>query len=87
VKTADYLFALTYERYAEMRTRKLRVILIRPDDLDAIAADDGSIVADGTAYADRLQTLRAFAGHHRRSEAADAIRLGRVTLGVLVPAA
>jgi hypothetical protein len=61
VRTATFLFALTYERYENIRTLKLRVLLIEEEPLRRLfgpAQEVNRLDVKDAVYANRLQTLR-----------------------------
>jgi hypothetical protein len=69
-RSAEYVFGLTCEKYGDIRTRKLRVIIARPELLESlfganatwtIPGDGGTVAADGAAAEagePRTRTLR-----------------------------
>ena len=61
IKTDVFLFGLTWERYGEMKTQKLRVILIKRADLESLFGEgsekrDIGVVED--SHRPRIETLR-----------------------------
>jgi hypothetical protein len=83
-KRATFLFAITCERYPEMRTIKLRVLLIEQHALREWCAPGGK--AEGLPitpyYRTRLLTLQAMHKMDAAAQAGGPTELGRVELGV-----
>jgi hypothetical protein len=86
VRAEVYRFATTFERYGEMRTYKLRVLIVREGDLTAGIFDPeaGGALHDEPRdiYRVRLQTLRAMHDWHRKAGQPGVVPLGRVVLGL-----
>jgi hypothetical protein len=86
VRTAVYRFAITFERHEVMRTYKLRVLVVREDDLAAAFGDPGPGGAlheePRGIYRARLQTLRAMHDWHCKAGQPGVAPLGRVVLGL-----
>ena len=83
VAMAEFLFGLTFEKYRDIRTQKLRVLLVSEGNLDEwFGAGRRPPDAPGQQHADRLATLLEM---HRLAIAPgpdEASVLGRVELGV-----
>jgi hypothetical protein len=77
VATANYVFAVTYEKFKDIRTLKLRVLLIREDDMPKIAAAGEQ---PEITLRDRLTTLKKMYEVYSNPETRN--MLGRVELGV-----
>ena len=84
VHRGTFVFALTCERYAEIRTIKLRVIVIEERTLVEWCAPGGKAEALPMTdyYRTRLRTLQAMYEMHRKSAAEGMVDLGEVELGV-----
>lgn len=85
VHRGTFLFALTCERYPEIRTVKLRVLLIEEATLREWCAPGGKAEAlPMTPFIrTRLQTLQAMYEMDRKARAGGEDELGRVELGVV----
>jgi hypothetical protein len=86
VHKASFLFALTFEKYADMRTRKFRVLLVEESSLPAMFGPDvPDSQVEEVNHKDRIGVLRMMASlaakPGARIEGADV--LGRVELGVV----
>jgi hypothetical protein len=72
-RSAEYVFGLTCEKYGDIRTRKLRVIIARPELLDALFGmgatwtipGEGAPVGGGEAGADARPGTRLLRLEHR----------------------
>ncbi|MFM8273690.1 MAG: hypothetical protein ACKODX_15370 [Gemmata sp.] len=86
VKTGKFLFAVTCERYPEMRTVKLRVLLVEEGTLREWCAPGGRAdqLPMSEYYKTRLRTLQAMYAMDQRAKAGGPEVLGRVELGVPV---
>lgn len=86
VVTGVYCFAITMERYTDIRTLKLRVLLAREEDLETAFAPappgGAAIEVPNVMYAARLQTLQRMHDLHRRAGQPGVMHLGRVVLGI-----
>ena len=89
VKTEDYCFLLSYARYRNMRTYKLRVLIVKESDLQSTFAPGSSPIklVDGV-YETRMRTLRLFVEAYNQETEPGALPIGRVVLGLplLLPA-
>jgi hypothetical protein len=86
VKKSTFLFALTFENYEDMRTRKFRVLLVEEKSLqEYFGADAVESKVEESHHRDRLGVLRTMARLARESgnSVEDVEVLGRVELGVL----
>jgi len=81
---ATYRFAVTCERFADMRTLKIRVLLIRDEDLQMTFADGNPVEVPSAYYAPRLQALREMAKLFAGAGQPGVMTLGRVVLGLRV---
>jgi hypothetical protein len=88
VRRGTFLFAITCERYPEMRTVKLRVLLIEEATLREAFAPGGRAekVRAGLSvyYRTRLNTLQMMYEMDRKAQAGGEEELGRVELGIPV---
>lgn len=60
VVTGNYVFGITCEKYGAIRTHKLRVIVMRQEDLQELFADSDreQLAVEAPAHRDRLTTLK-----------------------------
>jgi hypothetical protein len=87
VRTATFLFVVTFERYTVMRTKKVRVILVEESSLHALFGPTNgaaTLVIRNPIYQARLQTLRLLHGLLDREKQLGQLLLGRVELGVVL---
>jgi hypothetical protein len=86
VRTGTFLFAVTCERYLEMRTVKLRVLLVEENSLREWCAPGGKAekLKMSEYYRTRLRTLQAMYAMDQKAQAAAPEELGRVELGIPV---
>jgi hypothetical protein len=86
VESSVYWFAITMERYGDIRTLKLRVLLVREQDLETVFTPNPSegreVRVPNVLYASRLKTLQAMHDLHRRAGQPGVLKLGRVVLAV-----
>jgi hypothetical protein len=90
VKTAPFCFAITCEKYEEIRTLKLRVLIVAEQTLiDLFGPDDGAAKLEVTSviYQARLKTLRAMYELYAKDRQSEQPVLGQVELGVAIPQA
>ena len=88
VRTATFLFVLTFERYPVMRTHKVRVLLVEESSLHALfgpANGAATLEIRNPIYQARLQTLRLLYGLLQKEKEPGQPLLGRVELGVVLP--
>jgi hypothetical protein len=85
VESSEYRFAITMERYSDIRTLKLRVLLVSTRDLENVFApnppEGNGVGVHNDLYRSRLQTLQAMHALHRRAGDPGVLKLGRVVLG------
>jgi len=85
IKTDSFLFGLTWERYGEMKTQKLRVILIKRTDLQSLF-DEGSgkreIGVIEASHRPRIETLRRMFELWSSSNQEDRDMIREVELGI-----
>jgi hypothetical protein len=84
-RAATFRFAITCERYEEIRTLKLRVLVVQEQTLtDLFGPADGAsrLEAPGAVLGARLTTLRGMYELYLRDKGADRPVLGQVELGV-----
>jgi hypothetical protein len=85
VETSEYRFAITMERYNDIRTLKLRVLLVSTTDLETVfapsPAQGRTVSVHNELYGSRLKTLQAMHDLHRRAGEPGVLKLGRVVLG------
>jgi hypothetical protein len=89
VRTGTYCFAVTCEKYVEIRTLKLRVLIMEEQALHALFGPEGmaeQLVVKNHVYRARLQTLRGLYALYLEDQKAEHPVLGRMELGVLLPA-
>jgi hypothetical protein len=85
VRTASFCFAITCERYEEIRTLKLRVLIVEEQTLiDMFGPNNGSakLQIDNVVHKARLTTLRALYEQYVRDRTTAHPVLGQVELGV-----
>jgi hypothetical protein len=85
VRAAPFRFAITCEKYEEIRTLKLRVLVVAEQTLtELFGAGDGAaqVEAPGVVLQARLTTLRGLYALYLRDKASDRPVLGQVELGV-----
>lgn len=86
IKTDVFLFGLTWERYGEMKTQKLRVILIRRADLEGLfdgRSGEREIGVTQDSHRPRIETLRRMFELWTSSDQADRDMIREVELGTL----
>jgi hypothetical protein len=88
VQSETFLFGLTWERYGDIKTQKLRVIVVRPSDLERLFGPKEK--AKGLVFAVqshrwRITTLEIMHRLHRSSDPVEQATLGEIELGVVVP--
>jgi hypothetical protein len=84
VHSGEFLFAITYERYKEMRTFKLRVLLVERRTLETRFGPDAleKIRLSHPVYGPRRQTLMRMHELHLQSMSGGKHALGSVELAV-----
>jgi hypothetical protein len=85
VRKADFLFALTFERFPDMRTQKFRVLLVQEQGLQKdFGPNAAELKVEEAHHIDRLGVLREMARLAREGGSVEGVEvLGRVELGVL----
>ena len=86
VKRANYCFALTCEKYAGVRTLKLRVIIIEEQTLLTLFGTGGAgdtLLVSLPHHQDRLKTLQGIHDMYVREKTTGRHDLGHVELGVV----
>lgn len=68
VATVDCIFAVTYERYPNMRQGKIRVMIIRRADLEKQNVYDDSLRVESPSHRDRITTLKLMQQDYLRGE-------------------
>jgi hypothetical protein len=85
VRTASFCFAVTFEKYEIMRTRKLRVLIVEEQTLRNLFGPDGQadrLEINNEVYQTRLASLRAMFNQYMKDHGSSNPVLGRVELGV-----
>ena len=85
VKTAIFIFGVTWERYGDIRTHKLRVIIMERMQLEAMFAPNApewKVVSD--VHRDRITTLRHMHELMKSDDSKQRALLDEVELGVAV---
>jgi hypothetical protein len=90
IKTDIFLFGLTWERYGEMKTQKLRVILIKRTDLQSLFEEgfgNPEIGVVEESHRPRIETLRCMfelstSSNHEERDMIREVELGIATHGV-----
>lgn len=85
VKTAKYCFAITFENFPDMLTRKIRILLVETEALKHAFAPrpDGDLAVDEPRHRDRLAVLRTMREIYLGQQKLDAAVLGEVELGLM----
>jgi hypothetical protein len=87
-KTDTFLYGLTWERYGEMKTQKLRVIVIKRSDLQSMFDDrieTREICVAEESHRPRVRTLRHMFKLWTSSDEDDRSAIGEVELGMPAP--
>jgi len=85
VHTSPHVFGVTCEKYGDIRTLKVRVLVIAEQTLVELFGSDNraaSLNIPGTILRSRLTTLRVMYDLYRKDRAAERPVLGRIELGV-----
>jgi hypothetical protein len=86
VEMSEYKFAITMERYSDIPTLKLRVLLVGTRELETVFVSNPpkgqEVGVANELYRNRLNTLQAMHDLHRRAGEPGALKLGRVVLGI-----
>jgi len=85
VAIETFLFGLTWERYGDIKTRKLRVMVVRPSDLERLFGPEQkarqlTFAVDSHRW--RVTTLEHMYRLHRSSDPEERATLGAIELGV-----
>ena len=83
--TDTFLFGLTWERYGEMKTQKLRVMVIKRSDLESMfddRIDSREIHVTEESHRPRINTLRRMYDLWNSSQEIDRGTIGEVELGM-----
>lgn len=88
VNSATYVFGITFEKYADIRTRKLRVLLMEEKQLASLFGPEGkgmNLAVVNPLHQDRLRSLKVMHDLYQRQQTADKgpHPLGRLELGVV----
>ena len=91
VKTETFVFGVTCEKYGEIRTQKLRVMLIREELLKTMFAPGNEAAADALniqhpAHKARITTLKLMSNLYHSDKPEERRMLDTIQLGVPVPA-
>ena len=87
-KTEAFLFGLTWERYGEMKSQKLRVMVIKRSDLQRLfdnRIDSREISVAEASHRPRINTLQRMYDLWTSSDEADQRAIGEVELGMPTP--
>jgi hypothetical protein len=87
VRTANFIFGVTFERYDDMRTLKLRVLIIEEQALLKHFSPDGDcdrLEVDHPVFKARLQTLKALHNRYVEDRKMGRAMVDSVQLGVVV---
>jgi hypothetical protein len=87
VRTAPFIFAITNERYDDMRTLKLRVLLIEERTLLSLFSAGGpgeSLAVTNPIFRARLRTLKGLYAMYVKGKETGTKIVDRVELGVVV---
>jgi hypothetical protein len=90
VRSSTFLFAVTCEKFAIMRTIKLRVLLMEEQTLlNLFGPTNGAaqLHINNPVYSNRLITLRAMYDRYLKDQSTDNPVLGKVELGVVLSGA
>jgi hypothetical protein len=85
IATEVFLYGLTWERYGEMKTQKLRVMIIKRTDLEGMFKDDESsqeISVAEESHRPRIKTLRKMFDIWNSTNEEDSGMIREVELGL-----
>jgi hypothetical protein len=82
VASKEYIFAISFERYSDIRTLKLRVLLVSEDDLETHFGPEGKVELPNVIYKARLKTMQAMHKLHKSADQPGVLPLGRIVLGL-----
>jgi len=86
VRTRSFLYGLTWERYGEIKTHKLRVIVVQPSDLEALFGPlqrAGQVTFADESHRGRLATLEQMYRLYHSPDPAERTTLGAIELGLV----
>lgn len=86
VRKATYVFAVTFERFPDMRTQKFRVLIIEEKLLLDMFGPGGaadSLEVPHAVFKDRIRSLKGMYQHHLESKAQKKNTVDTVSLGVV----
>jgi hypothetical protein len=86
VRTARFVFAITFENFPDMRTRKIRVLLMEAGDLKNLfqATPEADLVLDSPHHRDRVSVLKMMREIYLGQSPLPKSLLGEVELGLIV---
>lgn len=87
VRTASFYFGISCEKYEQIRTHKLRVLIVEELtllDLFGPNQQAQKLHLDGVIYRDRLKTLRSMYDQYLRDKETASPVLGQIEMGVPV---
>lgn len=85
VQHAHFCFAITFERYQEIRTLKLRVLIIEEELLGKLFGPEAGaekLKSVETVYKARIQTLKAVRQMYERDKGSERKTLGYMEMGI-----
>jgi hypothetical protein len=85
VKTARFVFAITFENFPDMRTRKFRILLMEVESLKQLFVEtpgEGEMKVSEPRHRDRLSVLRAMRDIYFGDRQAEKPILGELELGL-----
>jgi hypothetical protein len=88
VRTEAFLYGRTWERYGDIKTHKLRVMVVRPSDLEALFGPEGkakNLHVTVESHRWRITTLEKMYGLVHSPEPDERAAVGEVELGVVAP--
>ncbi len=88
VRTSSFLFGVTCEKYPEIRTQKIRVLVIEQRTLEDLFGEKrlaDKLVVTNPIYQQRLRTLRMFHELAEKDKTTPQPLLGQIELGVPLP--
>lgn len=87
VKIARFVFAITFENFPDMRTRKIRILIMEVESLKKLFIEtpkEGEMLVAETRHRDRLGVLRAMHEMYLGTRKTEQQILGELELGVVV---
>jgi hypothetical protein len=87
--TATFVFAVCYEKYEDIRTLKLRVLVVEEQTLKRLFGPEAlasRLQINNPIYRSRLNSLRTMHDLYLKDSTAEFPALGRVEMGVILPA-